>query len=95
MNSWLLMRKVVGCRNSWDQCRSSVAHYCIDLADLCYQGYRFIWRNGRSENAFMEERLDRACANLKWREMFLIAKVTHLTTSYSDHDPIILVTEMA
>ena len=66
-----------------------------DLVDLGYQGYRYTWRNGQSENAFMEECLDRVCVNPKWREMFPTAKVTHLTASYSDHDFIILVTEMA
>ena len=66
-----------------------------DLADLGYQGYKYTWRNNRPENTFVEKGLDRAYANLKWREMFLAAKVRHLTASYSDHDPILLETVIA
>ncbi|KAK9995825.1 hypothetical protein SO802_020511 [Lithocarpus litseifolius] len=66
-----------------------------DLADLGYQGYKYTWRNGRPGTAFVEERLDRACANPKWREMFPAAKVRHLTASYSDHDPLLLETKIA
>ena len=73
--------------------RSTLLHY--DLADLGYQGYKYTWRNSRPENAFVEKGLDRAYANLKWREMFLAAKVRHLTASYSDHDPILLETVIA
>ena len=46
--------------------------------------------NGRAEEAFIEERLYRACASVEWSELHPRAKVTHLTASYSDHDPILL-----
>lgn len=61
-----------------------------DHADLGYQGYTNTWRNGRFGDDFVEQCLDRACANSKWREMFLMARVTHHTASYSDHNPITL-----
>ena len=61
-----------------------------DLVDLGYQGYKYTWRNGRRVSMFVEERLDRACANSKWRDMFPTTKVRHLMASYSDHDPILL-----
>ncbi|XP_075663159.1 uncharacterized protein LOC142632677 [Castanea sativa] len=63
--------------------------YC-GLIDLGYNEYRFTWRNGRAEEAFVEERLDRACASVEWLEMHLRAKVIHLTASYSNHDLILL-----
>ena len=37
---------------------------------------------------FVEERLDRACANNAWSELFPRANVVHLNVAYSDHDPI-------
>ena len=37
-----------------------------ELRDLSYQGYPFTWRNGRPGDAFVEERIDRGCANNKW-----------------------------
>nr|POE98139.1 hypothetical protein CFP56_51330 [Quercus suber] len=57
--------------------------------------WRFTWRNGRAEEAFMEERLDRACASAEWSELHPRAKVTYLMASYSDHDPILLDTTPA
>lgn len=64
-----------------------------ELRDLSYQGYPFTWRNGRPGDAFVEERIDRGCANTKWQELFPTAKVIHQQVSYSDHDPILLYTQ--
>ena len=60
------------------------------LVDIGFNGYHFTWRNGRHGAAFVEERLDRAVATSKWCEIFPQAKVSHLSVSYSDHDPIML-----
>ena len=60
------------------------------LIDLGYSGYRYTWRNGRDEEAFVEERLDRVCVTVTWSELHSRAKVFHLTTTYSDHDPVLL-----
>lgn len=65
----------------------SIAYLVVDLG---FNGYRFIWRNGRGGVAFVEERLDRAVATSEWREMFPRTKVRHIPTSYSDHDPILM-----
>ena len=43
-----------------------------------------------AEEAFVEERLGRACASTKWSKLHPRAKVTHLTASYYDYDPILL-----
>ena len=61
-----------------------------DLVDLGFNRYCFTWRNGRDEDVFVEERLDRAVATTEWKEMFPRAKVSHLFASYSDHDPILI-----
>ena len=50
----------------------------------------YIWQNGREGEPFVEERLDKACASLKWSKLYPAAKVRHLTASYSDHNPIVI-----
>nr|POE49593.1 hypothetical protein CFP56_05812 [Quercus suber] len=64
------------------------------LIDLGYSDYNFTWWNGRAEKAFMEGRLNRACALVEWSKLHPRANVIHLTASYSDHDPILLDTTL-
>ena len=67
----------------------SVLLHC-DLVDFGFQGNIFIWNNRRPGDAFVQERLDRACATSKWSELFPHAKVTHIQSSYSNHNPIFI-----
>ena len=64
------------------------------LVDLGFQGNRYTWRNGRHEDAFVEQQLDRACALEDWRDLYPQTKVFHTSATYSDHDPILLNTEL-
>ena len=64
------------------------------LVDLGFQGYRYTWRNGRHGVAFVEQRLDRVCASEDWRDRYPQSKVIHTLAAYSDHDPILLNTEL-
>lgn len=64
------------------------------LIDLGFMGNRFTWNNGREGDAYVQQRLDRACATLEWRELFPQARVCHLKASYSDHIPILLTTRV-
>ncbi|XP_030942111.1 uncharacterized protein LOC115967191 [Quercus lobata] len=48
------------------------------LEDLGYHGHPFTWRSGRPSEAFVEVRLDQACASSEWRSVFPLAKVAHL-----------------
>jgi len=60
------------------------------LVDLGFQGNIFTWNNGHPRDAFVQEWLDKACANSEWRSLFPHAKVIHIQSSYSDHNPIII-----
>lgn len=70
-----------------EEFRSALLH--CGLVDVGYQGNT--WRNGRQGEAFVQERLNRACAIIEWRKLFPQAIVRHLQASYSDHDPILLI----
>ena len=63
--------------------------YC-ELADLGFQGGKFTWNNGRPGMDFVQERIDKACANQAWSDLFPRSQVIHLSASYSDHIPIML-----
>jgi len=40
----------------------------------------------------VQERLDRACATVEWKEIFPTARVTHLQSTYCDHVLILITT---
>ncbi|XP_075663398.1 uncharacterized protein LOC142632978 [Castanea sativa] len=71
----------------------SVLLHC-ELIDLGFNGNRFTWRNGGRGDAYVQERLDRACATINWRAIFPNSKLYHLQVAYSDHDLILLNTEV-
>lgn len=60
----------------------------LQLIDMGFQGCKYTWKRGRSEENFVAKRLDRvlccAHARLKWQE----ATVTHLPFLASDHAPL-------
>lgn len=60
------------------------------LIDLEYKGPKFTWRNNRSNEAFIVERIVMAFANASWREMFDISLVFLEVAVGSDHNPLIL-----
>lgn len=61
-----------------------------NLLDLGFVGLRFTWTNGRSLDAIIRTRIDRAHANPNWLNLFLETKVFHLPCLFSDHCPILL-----
>jgi hypothetical protein len=64
------------------------------LVDLGYRGYPFTWENCREAGANVQKRLDRAVASVSWMTMFTLCTIDHVPTSYSDHVPILLHTDL-
>jgi hypothetical protein len=64
------------------------------LEDLGYAGDSFTWRRKWSRRILgIRERLDRACANEAWVELFPTASLANLDMIRSDHRPILMDTE--
>uniref|UniRef100_A0A803NT74 Reverse transcriptase domain-containing protein n=1 Tax=Cannabis sativa TaxID=3483 RepID=A0A803NT74_CANSA len=83
--------------------RSNIARYSFDLRrsvhrsgliDLGFLGVKFTWfKKGSSSTGgtcLKRARLDRALASVEWRLAWPNAIVNHLTSSSSDHNPILL-----
>ena len=56
--------------------RSALLH--CNLTDLWYVGNAFTWNNGRHGDAYVQQRLDRACATVEWRELFPLPSHTFI-----------------
>ena len=64
----------------------------LDACNLAYLGYvryPYTWNNKRLEMDNTKERLDKAVADIGWRNKFQGSVVTHLFSNSSDHRPII------
>ncbi|XP_072088208.1 uncharacterized protein [Arachis hypogaea] len=61
-----------------------------ELLDLGFVGHTFMWTNNQGGNQNVQERLDRATANINWKEAFPRAVVQHLQRYRSDRCPILI-----
>ena len=61
-----------------------------NLCDLEFIGLKYTWNNGREDDGFIKERLDRAVANLGWCCLFKKMEVKVLAARMSDHKPLLL-----
>lgn len=61
-----------------------------ELEDLGFCGLPFTYNNGQDGNRNVQVRLDRACADEAWRDIFPAVRVLHLATSCSDHSPLLI-----
>ncbi|XP_041009372.1 uncharacterized protein LOC121253428 [Juglans microcarpa x Juglans regia] len=65
----------------------------LERGGLFYLGWRgdkFTWSNKHDNETFTKERLDRAVANLRWKEIYKEGWVEVLTAKCSDHKPLLL-----
>ena len=63
---------------------------CCGLRDIGYVGPKYTWWYVRRDGEQIRERLDRALVTTKWLNLFPKAKLHHLTSSASDHSPLLL-----
>ncbi|KAL0374642.1 UNVERIFIED_CONTAM: putative mitochondrial protein [Sesamum radiatum] len=61
-----------------------------ELHDLGFRGPAFTWSNHQQDPFTVRERLDRACANLAWSRAFPEARVSHGSSLFSDHLPVLI-----
>lgn len=66
---------------------------CLELcevSDLGFSGVPFTYDNKRAGRRNVRVRLDRAVADMAWRDIFADASVTHLVSPCSDHCPVLV-----
>lgn len=61
-----------------------------ELEDLGFTGAPYTYDNGQMGERNVRVRLDRACGDEAWRDIFPAAQVLHLATSCSDHCPVLV-----
>ena len=64
-------------------------NYC-GLKEVRFTGPLFTWLYLKEDGSQIRERLDRALAMMEWFNLFPMAKLVHLSSSASDHSPLIL-----
>ncbi|XP_052485248.1 uncharacterized protein LOC128040512 [Gossypium raimondii] len=62
------------------------------LIDVGYSGKWYTWERGNLPKTNIRERLDKSVANEKWMKLFPTGSVHHLTSSLSDHCPLLIST---
>ena len=60
------------------------------LRDIGFIGPKFTWLYERSDRSQIRERLDRAFATIDWVNLFPMTRLHHLTSSASNHSPLVL-----
>ena len=63
---------------------------CCGLKEVRFTGPLFTWLYLKEDGSQIRERLDRALATVEWFHLFPMAKLTHLSSSASNHSPLIL-----
>uniref|UniRef100_A0A8R7V8Z6 Endonuclease/exonuclease/phosphatase domain-containing protein n=1 Tax=Triticum urartu TaxID=4572 RepID=A0A8R7V8Z6_TRIUA len=61
-----------------------------ELRDIGFTGYPYTFDNHQQGNRNVRVRLDRVCADDDWMARFPNAELHHLTSSRSDHCPLLL-----
>ncbi|KAE8785881.1 hypothetical protein D1007_40398 [Hordeum vulgare] len=83
--------------NERDSTQIEAFREVVDVCGIAYLGYRglnWTWEKNVSGGHFCRVRLDRAMASPCWSALFPFATVEHLIAAKSDHNPILLETEL-
>jgi hypothetical protein len=75
---------------------NSFSHFLntMGMIDLGFSGNPYTWSNHRQGPGLIKEHLDRGIASLEWIHTFPNFFVTHLPAHTSDHNPLILDTDL-
>ncbi|KAL0331698.1 UNVERIFIED_CONTAM: hypothetical protein Sangu_1715300 [Sesamum angustifolium] len=60
------------------------------LSDIGFSGSSFTWSNRHIFQNTVLARLDRACANVGWSQLFPETMVSHIPVNYSDHKSLLI-----
>ena len=63
---------------------------CRGLKEVLFTGPLFTSLYLKEDGSQIRERLDRVLATVEWFHLFPMAKLTHLSSSTSDHSPLVL-----
>ena len=63
---------------------------CRGLKEVPFTGPLFTSLYLKEDGSQIRERLDRVLATVEWFHLFPMAKLTHLSSSTSDHSPLVL-----
>ena len=63
---------------------------CCGLKEVRFMRPLFTWLYLKEDGSQIRERLDRALATMEWFHLFPMATLTHLSSSASNHSPLIL-----
>ncbi|KAL0343067.1 UNVERIFIED_CONTAM: hypothetical protein Sangu_1194100 [Sesamum angustifolium] len=77
-------------RPTWQIQKFREALEQCELVDLGFAGTPFKWCNRHSEPNTVYERLDRACANLGWSQLFPDTSIEHVPVNCSDHVALVI-----
>jgi hypothetical protein len=85
-----------GGRPFYSNFNNSFSHFLntMGMIDLGFSGNPYTWSNNRQGLGLIKERLDRGIASLEWIHTFPNFFVTHLPAHTSDHNPLILDTDL-
>ncbi|KAL0283170.1 UNVERIFIED_CONTAM: hypothetical protein Sangu_2906600 [Sesamum angustifolium] len=90
MTFWIIQRNLEVLRPNWHMRNFRKALADCELHDIGFTGDPFTWSNRHTYPHTVSERLDRACTNFDWSQLFPDASVSHIPVACSDHKALLI-----